>query len=80
VAEAGRAACRTVRVQAWRPYALCPGEQVELERGLGRSGQPRRLAGRQVTLWVDQASLHVLLDGTRVKTVPSLLGPPRWPG
>jgi transposase InsO family protein len=34
------------------------------------------LAGRQVTLWVDQASLHVLLDGTRVKTVPSRLGIP----
>jgi hypothetical protein len=34
------------------------------------------LAGRQVTLWVDQASLHVLLDGTRIKTVPSRLGLP----
>jgi transposase InsO family protein len=34
------------------------------------------LAGRQVTLWLDQASLHVLLDGTRIKTVPSRLGLP----
>jgi hypothetical protein len=34
------------------------------------------LAGRLVTLWVDQASLHVLLDGTRIKTVPSRLGLP----
>jgi len=32
------------------------------------------LSGRQVTLWADQVSLHVLLDGTRIKTVPSRLG------
>jgi transposase InsO family protein len=32
------------------------------------------LAGRQVTLWADETSLHVLLDGTRVKTLPSRLG------
>jgi transposase InsO family protein len=32
------------------------------------------LAGRKVTLWVDEASLHVLLDGTRLKTLPSRLG------
>ena len=30
------------------------------------------LSGRQITLWVDAISLHVLLDGTRIKTVPSL--------
>ncbi len=38
------------------------------------------LARRAVTLWVDQTSLHVLLDGTRIKTLPSRLGPPSWPG
>jgi hypothetical protein len=27
-----------------------------------------------VTIWVDETSLHVLLDGTRVKTLPSRLG------
>jgi hypothetical protein len=32
------------------------------------------LSGRQVSLWVDAISLHVLLDGTRIKTVPSRLG------
>ena len=32
------------------------------------------LSGRQVTLWADQVSLHVLLDGARIKTVPSRLG------
>ena len=32
------------------------------------------LSGRQVTLWVDAISLHVLLDGTRIKTLPSRLG------
>jgi transposase InsO family protein len=32
------------------------------------------LSGRQVTLWVDALSLHVLADGTRIKTLPSRLG------
>jgi transposase InsO family protein len=32
------------------------------------------LAGRTVTIWVDETSLHVLLDGTRLKTLPSRLG------
>ena len=32
------------------------------------------LSGRQVTLWVDAVSLHVLLDGARIKTLPSRLG------
>jgi transposase InsO family protein len=32
------------------------------------------LAGRPVTLWVDETSLHVLLEGTRIKTLPSRLG------
>ncbi len=32
------------------------------------------LSGRQITLWVDAISLHVLLDGTRIKTLPSRLG------
>src|SRR5262249_31320718 len=29
------------------------------------------LAGRQITLWADTISLHVLVDGTRIKTLPS---------
>jgi Integrase core domain len=32
------------------------------------------LSGRQVTLWIDAVNLHVLLDGTRMKTLPSRLG------
>jgi transposase InsO family protein len=32
------------------------------------------LAGRKVTLWADQVSLHVLLDGARLKSLPSRLG------
>jgi transposase InsO family protein len=32
------------------------------------------LSGRQVTLWADVISLHVLLDGARIKTLPSRLG------
>jgi transposase InsO family protein len=32
------------------------------------------LSGRQITFWADAISLHVLLDGARIKTVPSRLG------
>jgi hypothetical protein len=32
------------------------------------------LAGRQVTIWADETVLHVLVDGTRPKTLPSRLG------
>ena len=32
------------------------------------------LSGRQITLWIDAISLHVLADGARIKTLPSRLG------
>jgi len=32
------------------------------------------LAGRTVTVWVDKSVLHVLLDGTLLKSLPSRLG------
>jgi hypothetical protein len=32
------------------------------------------LAGRTVTIWADETTLHVLLDGARLKTLPSRLG------
>jgi transposase InsO family protein len=32
------------------------------------------LSGRQVTLWIDAVSLHVLWRGARIKTLPSRLG------
>jgi len=31
------------------------------------------LAGRTITVWADERILHVLLDGTRIKTLPSRL-------
>jgi hypothetical protein len=31
-------------------------------------------AGRQVTIWADETVVHILLDGTRLKTLPSRLG------
>src|SRR4029079_15545343 len=34
------------------------------------------LADRKVTIWVDETSLHVLLDAARIKTLPSRLGLP----
>src|ERR1022692_4439327 len=38
------------------------------------------LAGRTITIWVDETRLHVLLDGTRLKTLPSRLpGTPAGP-
>jgi transposase InsO family protein len=32
------------------------------------------LAGKTITIWVDETTLHVLLDGIRLKTLPSRLG------
>ena len=32
------------------------------------------LAGKKVTIWVDETSLHVLAGGARIKTLPSRLG------
>jgi len=32
------------------------------------------LAGRTITIWADETVLHVLLDGIRLKTLPSRLG------
>ena len=32
------------------------------------------LAGRTITIWADETVLHVMLDGTRLKTLPSRLG------
>jgi hypothetical protein len=32
------------------------------------------LSGRKITIWVDETRLRVLLDGTRLKTLPSRLG------
>jgi transposase InsO family protein len=61
-----------------------PGSAVEADRVVPPSGNMwvggqqiwlgPALAGRKITVWADQARLHVLLDGVRIKTLPSRLG------
>ncbi len=70
------AAAATITSQGWTA--------VEVDRVVPPSGNlwiggqqvwlGPALAGRNVTLWADQISLHVLLDGARLKTLPSRLG------
>jgi len=36
------------------------------------------LAGRQVTIWAGETVLHILLDGTRLKTLPPGSGSSSW--
>jgi len=72
-----------------RPAAVPDGHQaspvaVEADRVVPPSGNlwiggqqvwlSPQLADRKVTIWVDETSLHVLLDGARIKTLPSRLG------
>jgi transposase InsO family protein len=69
-----------------QPAATTYGGQpaVEVDRVVPASGNLQiggqqvwlgpALAGQGVTLWADAISLHVLLDGARIKTVPSRLG------
>jgi transposase InsO family protein len=64
--------------------AELPSVAVEVDRAVPPSGNLQiggqqiwlgpALAGRTITIWVDETSLHVLLDGTRLKTLPSRLG------
>lgn len=61
-----------------------PGSAVETDRIVPPSGNlwiggqqiwlGPALAGRQITIWASQTSLHVLADGVRIKTLPSRLG------
>jgi transposase InsO family protein len=60
-----------------------PPDAVELDRVVPPSGNLAvgrqqfwfgpRLAGQQITLWMDSTTVHISLDGVRVKTVPSRL-------
>jgi transposase InsO family protein len=60
-----------------------PPDAVELDRVVPPSGNLAvgrqqfwfgpRLAGQQLTLWVDSTTVHISLHGVRVKTVPSRL-------
>jgi len=71
------------------PAAAVPDDQeapvaVEADRVVPPSGNlwiggqqvwlSPQLTDRKVTIWVDETSLHVLLDGARIKTLPSRLG------
>lgn len=59
------------------------GDAIEIERVVPTCGnlvvRPQqlwlgpRLAGRTVTLWIDTKTVHVTLDGRRLKTLPSRL-------
>jgi transposase InsO family protein len=72
--------------EAPRQHATAPKGQpaVEVDRVVPASGNlwiggqqvwlGPALSGRQITLWIDEVSLHVLLDGARIKTLPSRLG------
>lgn len=71
----------TGRERLWQPP-----EAIEVKREVPPSGNlyvggqqiwlGPALAGRMVTIWVDQSRLHVLVDGHRLKTLPSRIGPP----
>ena len=62
------------------PVAVEAGRVVPPSGNLQLGGQQvwpgPALADRKVTIWVDETSLHVLLDGARIKTLPSRLGIP----
>lgn len=61
-----------------------PGSAVEADRIVPPSGNlwiggqqiwlGPALAGRKITIWASETSLHVLADGVRIKTLPSRLG------
>jgi transposase InsO family protein len=65
VTSKGRAAVEVDRVVPASGNVWIGGQQLWLGPAL---------SGRQITLWVDSVSLHVLLDGARIKTLPSRLG------
>jgi hypothetical protein len=60
-----------------------PPDAVELDRVVPPSGNLAvgrqqfwfgpQLAGQQIRLWMDSTTVHISLDGVRVKTVPSRL-------
>ncbi|GAA2907431.1 IS481 family transposase [Streptosporangium fragile] len=52
-----------------------PSGQITLLPGKQRVGVNQGLAGRTLTFWADLRSIHLLLDGHRVRTVASRLLP-----
>jgi len=63
--EASRVAIEADRLVPPSGNLWIGGQQVWLGPALAR---------RQVTIWVDETTLHVVLDGIRLKTLPSRLG------
>src|ERR1700733_8450632 len=60
----------TVNAGRWGRSPAYEGQLKSVQVWLGPA-----LAGRQVTIWADATVLHVLLGGTRLKTLSSRLGP-----
>ncbi|HEX3715642.1 MAG TPA: integrase core domain-containing protein [Trebonia sp.] len=77
--DAQQGALTSLRKEAEPPLVALEAERVVPPSGNLQIGGQQvwlgpALAGRSVTIWVDETSLHVLLDGTRLKTLPSRLG------
>lgn len=52
-----------------------PGAQITIRTGRQSVSVPRGLAGRTITIWADQRSVHLSLDGELLRTVASRLSP-----
>ena len=52
-----------------------PGAQITIRTGRQSVSVPRGLAGRTITIWADQRSIHLILDGEVLRTVASRLSP-----
>lgn len=57
-----------------------PSGELTLVPGALRISLPQAMAGRPLTIWADQRSVHVVMDGHLIKTVASRLTPEnlRW--
>ena len=51
------------------------GAQITIRTGRQSVSVPRGLAGRTITIWADQRSVHLILDGELLRTVASRLTP-----
>ena len=54
-----------------------PGAQITIRTGRQSVSVPRGLAGRTITIWADQRSVHLILDGEVLRTVASRLSSAR---
>jgi hypothetical protein len=78
LSSADRPAAAVLDGQEAPPVAVEANRVVPPSGNLQLGGQQvwlgPALVDRKVTIWVDETSLHVLLDGARIKTLPSRLG------